>query len=136
MLVYQLKNAETVPDRAEAAVALGSVRDDPHAVARARRRRAARSLLGSSRRGAARAREDRRTGSGEANTCAGATDDKPWVRDVAVSELGNFKDDASLPPKAEHHRRERSGISRARVRARRAGENSKRRMRSKRSTPR
>ena len=26
-------------------------------------------------------------------------DDKPWVRDIAVEQLGNFKDDASLPAK-------------------------------------
>src|SRR4029077_8064693 len=29
MLIYQLKNAETVPDRANAAVALGGLRDNP-----------------------------------------------------------------------------------------------------------
>ena len=33
MLIYQLKNAETVPDRAEAAVALGEMKDSPDAVA-------------------------------------------------------------------------------------------------------
>ena len=32
LLEYQLKNAETTPDRAEAAVALGGMRDDPRAV--------------------------------------------------------------------------------------------------------
>ena len=33
MLVYQLKNAETTPDRSDAAVALGNVKSDPTAVA-------------------------------------------------------------------------------------------------------
>ena len=30
---------------------------------------------------------------------AAGTDSAPWVRDVAVRELGSFKDDLSLPAK-------------------------------------
>jgi aminopeptidase N len=95
-LTYQLKNGQTTPDRAEAAVALGSLKSDPSAVA----------ALGDA------ALHDpfwgvrveslqalgRIGGSGaEKQVVAAVSDSAPWVREVAVRELGNFKDDASLP---------------------------------------
>jgi aminopeptidase N len=98
MLAYQLKNGETTPDRAEAAVALGGVHDDPQAV----------SALGDA------ARHDPfwgvrvesltslgRIGGPEAEKqiLAGATDPQPWVRDVAVFELRRFHDDVTIPDK-------------------------------------
>ena len=98
MLAYQLKYGETVPDRADAAVALGAVRDDPQAV----------SALGDA------ARHDPfwgvrvesltalgRIGGPEAEKqiLAGATDPAPWVRDVAVFELRRFHDDVTIPDK-------------------------------------
>jgi aminopeptidase N len=98
MLAYQLKNGDSVPDRAEAAVALGSVRDDPQAV----------SALGDT------ARHDPfwgvrvesltalgRIGGPEAEKqiLAGATDPQPWVRDAAVFELRRFHDDITIPDK-------------------------------------
>jgi aminopeptidase N len=98
MLAYQLKNGETVPDRAEAAVALGGVRDDPEAV----------NALGNA------ARHDPfwgirvesltalgRIGGPEAEKqiLAGATDPLPWVREVAVFELRRFHDDVTIPDK-------------------------------------
>jgi aminopeptidase N len=98
LLVYQLKNAETTPDRADAAVALGGVRDDPHVV----------TALGEE------ARHDAFWGvrveallalakiggpEAEKQVFAAVTDPAPWVRDVAVRELGSFKDDMSLPAK-------------------------------------
>jgi aminopeptidase N len=96
LLIYQLKNAETTPDRSDAAVALGNLRNAPNAVA----------ALGDA------ARHDPfwgvrvealqalgRIGGDEAEkpVLAAASDRTPWVRDIAVGELGNFKDDASLP---------------------------------------
>jgi aminopeptidase N len=98
MLAYQLKNGETVPDRAEAAVALGAIHDDPQVV----------NALGDS------ARHDPFWGvraesltalghvggpEAEKQILAGATDPQPWVRDVAVFELRRFHDDVTLPDK-------------------------------------
>jgi len=98
LLAYQLKNGATTPDRAEAAVALGPIKDDPRAV----------SALGDA------ARHDGFWGirveallalgriggpDAEEQVLAAVRDPEPWVRSVAVSELGNFKDDDSLPSK-------------------------------------
>jgi aminopeptidase N len=95
VLIYQLKNAETTPDRSEAAAALGNLKGDPNAVA----------ALGDA------AQHDPfwgvrvealeglgRTGGPDAEkqVLASASDPTPWVRDVAVRELGNFKGDPSL----------------------------------------
>ncbi|MFZ0785702.1 MAG: M1 family aminopeptidase [Candidatus Acidiferrales bacterium] len=97
LLIYQLKNGETAPDRAEAALALGGDRDDPSAV----------TALGDA------ALHDPfwgirvealhalgRTGGedAESHVLAVLNDEKePWVRDVAARVLGDFKDDRSLP---------------------------------------
>ena len=99
-LIYQLKNGETVPDRAEAAVALGEIgiRDkagvlpalgdaaqhDPFWGVRVEALRTLGKIGGAD---------------AEKQILAALDDDKPWVRDVAVEQLGNFKDDASLGPK-------------------------------------
>ncbi|MGA7555096.1 MAG: HEAT repeat domain-containing protein, partial [Candidatus Acidiferrales bacterium] len=97
-LIYQLKNAETVPDRADAAVGLGEMRDNPEAVA----------VLGYA------AVHDRywgvrveslkalgKIGGGgaEKQILAALSNEEPWVRKVAVQQLGNFTDDPSLAPK-------------------------------------
>ncbi|MGA8143207.1 MAG: M1 family aminopeptidase [Candidatus Acidiferrales bacterium] len=94
-LIYQLKNGETVPDRADAAVALGKVKDNREAVV----------ALGEA------AQHDRfwgvrveslkslgKIGTLEAQkeVLAALHDDTPWVRDVAVAQLGKFKNDPSL----------------------------------------
>jgi len=96
LLEYQLKNAETTPDRAEAAVALGGMRDDPRAV----------SALGGA------AQHDPFWGirveallalgkiggpDAEKQVLTAVHDPAPWVRDRAVMELGTFKADESLP---------------------------------------
>ena len=95
---YQLKNSETTPDRADAAIALGGMRDDPRSV----------SALGDAVehdgfwgvRVEALLSLGRIGGSdAEKRVLAGVNDPLPWVRDVAVLELGNFKDDISLPDK-------------------------------------
>ena len=63
-------------------------------------------------------------------------DDKPWVREVAVQQLGNFKDDSSLPSKLSEIASSERCLSRARRRARRARRESKRRTRTTRFWPR
>jgi aminopeptidase N len=96
--VYQLKNATDVADRADAAVALGLAKDYPEGVA----------TLGNT------ARHDsfwgvrneslralgKIGGPAAEKQILGALDNpQPWVRSLAVQELGEFKDDATLGPK-------------------------------------
>ena len=100
-LIYQLKNGETTPDRAEAAAALGTLKGDLNAVAAlgdAAQRDPfwgvrVEALQGLGRIGGADA---------EKEVFAGVNDSAPWVREVAVRELGNFKEDDSLPLKLSH----------------------------------
>jgi|HubBroStandDraft_5_1064220.scaffolds.fasta_scaffold10805_3 aminopeptidase N len=97
--VYQLKNATDVPDRADAAVALGLAKNDPDGVAALADaashdpfwgvRVQALHSLGKLEKPAA---EKAILGAVDSNP-------EPWVRSVAVEELGEFKDDPSLGPK-------------------------------------
>jgi aminopeptidase N len=96
-LIYQLKNAEMVTDRADAAVALGAIKDNPDVVAalgnaaqhdpfwgvRAESLKALGKIGGSP---------------AEKQILTALNDPKPWVRQVAAQELGGFTDDASLGP--------------------------------------
>jgi aminopeptidase N len=93
--IYQLKNAETVPDRADAAVALGALQDNPEALV-ALGEAAQHDPFWGIRAEALRALG--RIGGPEAETyvITAAADSQPWVRDRAVRELGNFKQDAAL----------------------------------------
>ena len=99
-LIYQLKNAETVPDRADAAVTLGSLKGNAEVVA-ALGDAAQHDPFWGVRAEALRALG--RVGGQNAEeaimTSAVNENEKPWVRRVAVSELGNFKEDSSLPSK-------------------------------------
>jgi aminopeptidase N len=99
-LIYQLKNGETVPDRAEAAATLATpgIRDNPGVV----------SALGEAAQHdpfwGIRSESLRTLGKiggadAEKQILGAVTDEKPWVREVAVQQLGTFKDDASLGPK-------------------------------------
>jgi aminopeptidase N len=95
-LMYQLKNAEAVTERADASVALANVKDnsdvvtalgdaaqhDPFWGVRIEALKALGKIGGSS---------------SEQTVLSEINDDKPWVRDMAVQQLGNFKDDSSLP---------------------------------------
>ena len=100
LLIYQLKNAEAVPDRADAAVALGNARGNPDVV----------EALGDA------ARHDPfwgiriealralgRLGGNDAEkqvlACLG--EPQPWVREAVVQELVNFKTDAALGTNVE-----------------------------------
>ncbi|HVB57434.1 MAG TPA: M1 family aminopeptidase [Candidatus Acidoferrales bacterium] len=99
-LIYQLKNAETVPDRADAAVALGGIKDNSEVVAALTDAAQYDSFWG------IRAEALRALGKiGGPNAeqsilgAAGNGNEKPWVRDIAVQQLGKFKEDVSLAPK-------------------------------------
>jgi aminopeptidase N len=94
-LIYQLKHAETVPDRAEAAKALGEVKGNADVVA----------ALGEAARGdsfwGVRVESLRALGKiggaeAEKQIEDALSNDKPWVRDVGVAQLGNFRADSSL----------------------------------------
>jgi aminopeptidase N len=97
-LIYQLKNAETIPDRADAAVALGGVKDNPDAIA-ALGDAAQHDPFWGIRVESLRALGKIGEPTAEKQILSAVNDDKPWVREVAVEELGNFKNDSSLGPK-------------------------------------
>jgi|HubBroStandDraft_6_1064221.scaffolds.fasta_scaffold00527_4 aminopeptidase N len=95
MLIYQLKHAETVPDRADAAKALGEVKGNAEVAA----------ALGEAARGDSfwgvrveclRALGKIGGAEAEKQIQEALSNEKAWVRDVAVGQLGNFKTDASL----------------------------------------
>ncbi len=98
LLIYQLKNAETTPDRSEAAVALSNVRNDPNVIA-ALGDAAQHDPFWGVRVEALQALGRMGGDDAEKPVIAAANDSTPWVRDVAVGELGNFKDEAFLPSK-------------------------------------
>jgi len=98
VLIYQLKNGETVPDRADAAVALGEVKNNAEVVA-ALDEAAQHDAFWGIRVQALEALGKIGGGAAEKHVLAAVNDDKPWVREVAVEQLGNFKDDASLGEK-------------------------------------
>jgi aminopeptidase N len=93
--IYQLKNAETVPDRADAAVALGAVRNNPAAVA-ALADSAQHDSFWGVRVEALKALG--KIGGADAQTAvlAGLSDRLPWVRDAAARALGRFKGDSKV----------------------------------------
>lgn len=97
--LYQLKNAADLADRADAAVALGKIKNDDEAVA----------ALGEALRND-KAWGVRATAADTLGQVGGATASKlllealnatnePWVRHRIVSALGNFKDDAAIAAK-------------------------------------
>ncbi len=93
--IYQLKNAETVPDRADAAVALGAVRNNSAVVA-ALADAAQHDPFWGVRAEALKALA--KIGGPDAQTAvlAGLNDHLPWVRDVAARVLGRFKGDSNV----------------------------------------
>src|SRR5580700_2467157 len=97
-LIYQLKNAETVPDRADAAVALGEMKDSSDVVA-ALGYAAQHDLFWGIRVESLKALGKIGGGAAEKQVLASTNDDQPWVRKAAVQQLGNFTEDPSLAPK-------------------------------------
>jgi aminopeptidase N len=97
--LYQLKNAADLADRADAAVALGKMKNDEEVVAALGEtlrndkawgvRAVAADTLG------------KLGGTAASKLLLAVLDSKdgPWVRDRAVSALGNFKDDAAVAAK-------------------------------------
>jgi aminopeptidase N len=90
-LIYQLKNAETVPDRAEAASALGEI-NDSNDVVRALGAAALNDAHWGVRNEALRALGKIGNLAAEQEVENARANDKPWVREVAVAQLGKFKD--------------------------------------------
>ena len=93
-LIYQLKNAETVPNRAEAASALGDVKDNDDVV-QALGAAALNDSFWGVRNESLRSLGKIGNSAAEKEVEAALANDKPWVREVAVTQLGKFKD-ASL----------------------------------------
>jgi len=98
LLTYQLKHGETAPDRADAAVSLGAVKNDSGAVL----------MLGDAaqhdpfwgvRVEALRALGKIGGDDAEKQIIAALGEEKPWVREIAVRTLGEFKEDASIGPR-------------------------------------
>ncbi len=98
MLIYQLKNAETVPDRADAALALGTSGNNPDSIA-ALGDAAQHDPFWGVRVEALRTLGRIGGAAAEKSILAAANDEKPWVRDVAVRQFGRFSEDTSLPSK-------------------------------------
>jgi len=99
--MYQLKNGETAPDRAEAAVALGGDRDDPQAVA-ALSDAALHDPFWGIRVEALRALG--KTGGDDAASRVLAvfnSEKEPWVRAVAASVLGSFRGNSAAASRLE-----------------------------------
>jgi aminopeptidase N len=98
LLIYQLKNAEAVPDRADAALALSGARNSPDAVT-ALGDAAHRDPFWGIRVEALRALGRIGGADAEKQVLVGLDDEKPWVREIAVRTLENFQEDLSLGPK-------------------------------------
>jgi aminopeptidase N len=99
-LIYQLKNGETVPDRAEAAATLVTpgIRDNP-AVIPALGESALHDPFWGVRSESLRTLGRIGGADAEKQVLSAVNDEKPWVREVAVQQLGMFKDDVSLGPR-------------------------------------
>jgi aminopeptidase N len=95
-LVYQLGKADSVTDRADAAVALGNIKDNSEVIG-ALRDAAQRDPFWGIRVEALRALGKIGGAGAEESVFAAINDEKPWVREAAVQQLGNFKEDSSLP---------------------------------------
>jgi len=96
-LIYQLKNAAAVTDRADAAVALGIIKDNPDVVA-ALGNAAQHDPFWGVRSESLKALGKIGGAASEKQILTAVNDPKPWVRQIAVQELGGFTDDASLGP--------------------------------------
>ncbi len=96
--VYQLNNAKDVADRADAAVALGLDKDYPDGIA-ALGDAASHDSFWGVRNEALRALGKIGGPAAEKQILAALNNPQPWVRSVAVQELGEFKDDSKLGPK-------------------------------------
>lgn len=99
-LMFQLKNAEAVTDRADAAVALGNIKDNADVVA-ALGDAAQHDPFWGIRVESLRALGKIGTSNAEQAILQELHDEKPWVREAAVQQLGNFHEDAGLAGRLE-----------------------------------
>jgi len=96
-LIHQLKNAETVPDRADAALSLGEIKSEPSLLLALGDAAQHDSFWG------IRAEALKSLGriggpDAEKQVLAALDNERPWVRVIAVEELGRFKSDSALAP--------------------------------------
>ncbi len=98
LLGYQLKHGETVPDRADAAYALGAVKDNSDVIS-ALGDAAQHDAFWGVRVEALRALGRLGGNVAETQIAPALNDEKPWVREVAARMLGNFKQDSALAPR-------------------------------------
>jgi aminopeptidase N len=96
--LYQLKNAASVPDRADAAEALAKFKDDEAVVAGLGESTKKDSFWGV-RAEAARALGRIGTPAAAKQVLAALSNREPWLRTVVVNQLGNFKDDSAVAEK-------------------------------------
>jgi aminopeptidase N len=93
--IYQLQNAADVPDRADAAVALGAVKDNGAVIA-ALGQTAQSDRFWGLRNEALRALGRIGGKDAEQQILQALSNKEPWVRDVAVDQLGAFRDDGTV----------------------------------------
>jgi aminopeptidase N len=93
--IFQLQNADAVPDRAEAAVALGKLKNSDAVVA-ALGEAALHDAFWGVRNEAIRALGAIGTPAAEQKVIAAVANEQPWVRTTAVGTLGRFQNDTSL----------------------------------------
>jgi aminopeptidase N len=96
--IYQLQHAEDVPDRADAAQALGDIKGNEAAIA-ALGEAAAHDHFWGVRVQALTALGKLGGAQAENVVLPGLADPEPWVREVAVEQLGKFTDDPALAAK-------------------------------------
>lgn len=100
MLIYQLKNAEAVTDRADAAMALADLQDSPAVIA-ALGQAATHDPFWGVRVEALHALGKLRGRDAEKAVVSATADPKPWVREAAVAELAHFAPDAAVAPELD-----------------------------------
>ena len=98
--IYQLKSAQAVPDRADAAKALGEFKDNGDAIAAL-----GQAALGDSFWGV-RVEAVRALGriggpAAQKQIFAALQDERPWVRQEIVEQMGSFRDDSTIATKLE-----------------------------------
>jgi aminopeptidase N len=98
--LYQLRNAATMPDRADAAQALGKIKSDEEVVS-ALGEAALKDPFWGVRAEAARALGQIAGPAAGKHVLAALANKEPWLRSVVVGQLGNFKGDAGIAEKLE-----------------------------------
>lgn len=98
MLIYQLKNAQAVPDRADAAVALSEIRNNPSVIS-ALGEAALHDPFWGVRVESLRALAKLGGADAEKSVLAASSDPAPWVREAAAEQFARFSPDSAVAPK-------------------------------------